>query len=871
MSCPSASLCVDGVGNVLTATSPAGGAGAWNATPVASSIIRITAVSCPAASLCVAVDGAGNVLASTNPTGGADAWTVSNVDGSNTLSAVSCASTSLCVAVDGVGNVVTSTNPTGGAGAWTVSNVDGSNTLSAVSCASTSFCVAVDGVGNVVTSIDPTGGSGAWGEAKIDGDPYAYLSGISCPSATFCVAVGSGNVFTSSDPTGGPGAWTATRVGLSQVTCVSASLCVGVGGGSVVTSTNPTGGAGAWTVAEVDAVHYPADFLSAVSCPSASLCVAFDSAGNVVTSTDPTGGAGAWAITNVDGANPLTGVSCPAASLCVAIDRGGNVVTSTDPTGGASAWHVVPVDTKGVFCAGFFGEVCFGLTGISCPSASLCVAVDLKGDVVASTDPTGGASAWHVAHVDTEGVACSEVYGCYGISAVSCASPSLCVAVDEAGNAVTSTNPTGGSSAWHVAHVDPGDLCTPSSGCHGLSGVSCPSRSLCVAADVEGSVLTSTNPTGGARAWTTATVQGNIPGIFDTVGVSCPSPSFCLAVNGGGSAGGTGTVITSTNPTGGVRDWRITKADGDRSLLSVSCARATSLCVAGDNGANALTSVNPNGGARAWTITRIDSQAISQTANFTDLGLSGVSCPTPSLCIAVDTLGNVVVGQGPAPPPPANTSVPKISGRVVQGQRLTEAHGSWKNSPTLFAYQWEDCNRSGNACKSIAGATRQTLVLRAADVGHTIRVREFATSGGGTGGPATSSATHVAKVAAGQIKAQLLKNLTPSGKPSRIPVLLKKGGYVLRFKALMAGRVLIAWYYLPKGAHIASGKPKPVVVATTKKSFTEAATVKLTMKLTRTGRRLLKHARGLGVTAKGTFTPSHGAAILAIKAFTLKR
>src|SRR5437588_11249404 len=41
--------------------------------------------------------------------------------------------------------------------------------------------------------------------------------------------------------------------------------------------------------------------LHSVSCPSASLCVAGNSAGNVVTSTNPTGGAGAWTISHVDG------------------------------------------------------------------------------------------------------------------------------------------------------------------------------------------------------------------------------------------------------------------------------------------------------------------------------------------------------------------------------------------------------------------------------------------------------------------------------------------------------------------------------------------------------------------------------------------
>src|SRR4051794_24036455 len=71
----------------------------------------------------------------------------------------------------------------------------------------------------------------------------------------------------------------------------------------------------------------------------------------------------------------LQGISCPSASLCVAVDRAGNVVSSNDPTGPREAWTVSKVDTSR-------DE---GLTGISCPSVSLCVAVDGAGNVVTST------------------------------------------------------------------------------------------------------------------------------------------------------------------------------------------------------------------------------------------------------------------------------------------------------------------------------------------------------------------------------------------------------------------------------------------------------------------------------------------------------
>src|SRR5919198_4752230 len=69
--------------------------------------------------------------------------------------------------------------------------------------------------------------------------------------------------------------------------------------------------------------------------------------------------------------NLLVGVSCPSTSLCVAVDySGGNVVTSTNPAGGAAAWTVTNVDgsprlqSSGV-----------RLSAVSCQTNSLCVAV----------------------------------------------------------------------------------------------------------------------------------------------------------------------------------------------------------------------------------------------------------------------------------------------------------------------------------------------------------------------------------------------------------------------------------------------------------------------------------------------------------------
>ncbi|HME03373.1 MAG TPA: S8 family serine peptidase [Solirubrobacteraceae bacterium] len=98
-------------------------------------------------------------------------------------------------------------------------------------------------------------------------------------------------------------------------------------------------------------------------------------------------------------------------------------------------------------------------------------------------------------------------------------------------------------------------------------------------------------------------------------------------------------------------------------------------------------------------------------------------------------------------PPPVNTASPTIAGTAQQGQTLTEHNGTWENSPTSFAYQWLQCDSSGTSCLPISGATGQSYVPLAADVGHTIEVSETASNAGGAGTPANSSATAVVSAA----------------------------------------------------------------------------------------------------------------------------
>jgi len=79
--------------------------------------------------------------------------------------------------------------------------------------------------------------------------------------------------------------------------------------------------------------------------------------------------------------------------------------------------------------------------------------------------------------------------------------------------------------------------------------------------------------------------------------------------------------------------------------------------------------------------------------------------------------------------------VPKVSGLVVSGQKLTAAAGAWGPAPVTLKYQWK---RSGVA---ISNATASTYVLTSSDVGKKITVTVTGTKAGYITATKTSVAT----------------------------------------------------------------------------------------------------------------------------------
>lgn len=255
IACPSTKLCVavDDSGNVLSSTNPAGGAKQWtrparidSTVAAGGGFVGLTGIDCPSGNLCIAVDGApnGNVLSSTSPAGGARTWKSTTIGGA--LSGVSCPSASLCV----VAGTQHSYSADPAAGTWHATGPQtGGGVLSAIACPSQSLCVGV-GFGNSSTGLatsttDPRGAATAWKTVGLEPVPpvggSGLLDAVGCAGSALCVAVDSAdNAYYSTAAAGGVwsggGPIRTTPVTQSNAISCTSAFCVVVDSAGVETT-----------------------------------------------------------------------------------------------------------------------------------------------------------------------------------------------------------------------------------------------------------------------------------------------------------------------------------------------------------------------------------------------------------------------------------------------------------------------------------------------------------------------------------------------------------------------------------------------------------------------------------------------------------
>lgn len=186
---------------------------------------------------------------------------------------------------------------------------------------------------------------------------------------------------------------------------------------------------------------------------------------------------------------------------------------------------------------------------------------------------------------------------------------------------------------------------------------------------------------------------------------------------------------------------------------------------------------------------------------------------------------------------PVNTQPPSISGEAVEGETLTASDGQWSGAqPLTFTRQWQRCDVAGESCQPIPGATGQTYVVQALDVGGRIVVVVQAQNADGSAS-ATSAPTAV--VEAGLQPGDTIP-IDQVSLPSRLVIadaqyqpIRSRAPFTARFRVSdVEGRFVsgaLVWFVgIPFGRH----QPVPVVAtdASGWATFTVRPTVRLPLR-----------------------------------------
>jgi hypothetical protein len=333
----------------------------------------------------------------------------------------------------------------------------------------------------------------------------------------------------------------------------------------------------------------------------------------------------------------LTALSCTSATFCMAVGNASTAITTkqlgAERWDGAH-WHRLPIAKPS-------GVAFPGLAAVACPSSTECVAVGwgAKGATGTSSIPIILlAETWTAATGWTSSQPVQPPAGSYftELNAISCPTTSLCLAAGDyttnAGEVPLVERWTAGTWTRDTLSMPPG---APDSY---LNGIACPSAGQCAAV---GTHFTASTMEGlieqlSGATWTDRTAPGSTGGFLNDV--SCPTTTACEAIGVGPSgtlaerwAGGSWVPAVPPEP----------KNVSSAGLYGVSCASATQ-CVATGQSLSPISpdvafidTLNPS-----WTMT-------AQTGSgFGIAQLNDVSCwPTATKAPSCALLGDTTASR----------------------------------------------------------------------------------------------------------------------------------------------------------------------------------------------------------------------------------
>lgn len=333
-------------------------------------------------------------------------------------------------------------------------------------------------------------------------------------------------------------------------------------------------------------------------------------------------------------ATQLSAVSCPSASFCVAAGSygtsGGGGGVFAELWNGVS-WSVqkLPVPTGSSFPA---------ITGVSCPSASFCLAIgwatsfsQVQGSVTSPLVEMWNGNTWTAHTIPTLPEAANM-----SLDAVACLSSSFCEAVgsyEPNTNQGQQTPELPLAEQWNGAAWTPQTSFVPTPASQAqLSSVSCTSQTECTAVGIQNSTpaepptTMGTGSTYAARwngaVWTSEpTTDPPDATLAQLLGVSCVPDAGCSAV-GSASGGSSGPAVADA--WNGVA-WALELTPQIGPLNGVSCAQAHSCVAVGGAPATIL-----QWDGKAWS-----SLSFPVVSGSTGQLFTGISCPKRTDCTAV--------------------------------------------------------------------------------------------------------------------------------------------------------------------------------------------------------------------------------------------
>ncbi len=338
-----------------------------------------------------------------------------------------------------------------------------------------------------------------FGAAGTRADPLR----LACPSASQCTALGSEGQEVTFNPSA-PGTPTQTTIdasaGLEQVACPSVAQCTAFAEGGRELTFDPSA-PGTPSSATIDG----SSELRAAACPSVSQCTAVDQGGREVT-FDPNAPGEPTAVM-VDPPSPgppsppafelsgtsesrVTGIACASRSQCTAVDSAGREVTFDPSAPGAPTPVLIDPPSFIGLMQGWSAT-----TGVTCPSAAQCTAVDSSGSEVTFNPSAPGTPTRTPITVD------SVFFG--GVGAVACSLISQCTAIEEGPYAREDTFDPSAPGEPTPTSID--SVAT-------LDAVACPSVSQCTVLDSEGGEVTFDPTATGSATRAVILSNGSQPG-----------------------------------------------------------------------------------------------------------------------------------------------------------------------------------------------------------------------------------------------------------------------------------------------------------------------------------------------------------------------